>query len=103
MFDSPCGAILLNEGYASPCRPFCVVNCMLNYTFIWSTLCDLCICNCKNISSVYKYLDLYIIPLYYTVYTLWQVPDILKFVYTWRPVYEKMMGGAGILNVVTTQ
>ena len=31
------------------------------------------------------------------VYTVWKVNGLLKYVYTWRPVLAKMLGGAGLL------
>ena len=32
---------------------------------------------------------------HHSVYTLWQAGNMLKCVYTWQPVLEKLLGGAG--------
>ena len=32
----------------------------------------------------------------FIVYALWEADNLLKYVYTWKPVLEKMLGGAGL-------
>ena len=46
-----------------------------------SVLCIMCVC-----FSVFTF---------FSVYTLWQAGSLLQCVYTWPPVMEKLLGGAG--------